>query len=177
MYEPPERTALYRLYDASGQLLYIGISANLEERWKVHAMTKSWWPSVARKEVTWIPSWEQALEEEERAIREEGPRYNGTHNYPLAPFTPTDWPKIEVQRGKTEALVQLIKREIRAKRWLPGQKIPTCRELADATGISRTAANFAIRALQEEEFLLYLPGFGLFVYDGTDLQRRNRVSP
>jgi predicted GIY-YIG superfamily endonuclease len=43
MPEPPERTALYRLYDATDQLLYVGISTNPEERWKTHTMLKSWW--------------------------------------------------------------------------------------------------------------------------------------
>ncbi|MFJ4356886.1 GntR family transcriptional regulator [Streptomyces massasporeus] len=175
MPEPPERSALYRLFDVTDQLLYVGISTNPEERWKTHTMLKSWWNEVAHKTVTWLPSWDEALAQEERVIRDEAPRYNGTHNYPLAPFTPAEWPQISVQRGKTEALVERIRQEIHSGRWLPGQRIPTCQELADATGVSRTTANFAIRALQQEDLLLYLPGFGLFVYDGTDLQRPNRV--
>jgi predicted GIY-YIG superfamily endonuclease len=39
MVDPTERTALYRLRDADGRLLYIGIAKDPERRWKHHSRT------------------------------------------------------------------------------------------------------------------------------------------
>lgn len=72
------RVALYRLYDAAGTLLYVGISANPEQRWKVHSWTKAkpWWPDVARKTVEWHDSPESAALAEHIAIATESPKFN-----------------------------------------------------------------------------------------------------
>lgn len=46
----PHRTAehtIYRIYDASGVLLYLGCTVNVEQRLKAHRR-KPWWPQVAR---------------------------------------------------------------------------------------------------------------------------------
>lgn len=69
-------TALYRLYDASGQLLYVGVTANLRERFGQHASTKQWWGDVARRTVTWLETRDEALTAEAKAILTEAPRYN-----------------------------------------------------------------------------------------------------
>lgn len=41
------RTALYRLYDDSGTLLYVGITNDIDIRWKTHGRHKPWWGVVA----------------------------------------------------------------------------------------------------------------------------------
>lgn len=69
-------TALYRLYDAEGVLLYIGISRDPRIRWYQHAGSKQWWPEVERREVVWHETAEAAVYAERTAIREEMPRYN-----------------------------------------------------------------------------------------------------
>lgn len=73
MPELPERTALYRLYDASDRLLYIGIAKDTKKRWKDHELIQRWWHLVARHTITWLPSREQALAVEEKTVREETP--------------------------------------------------------------------------------------------------------
>jgi predicted GIY-YIG superfamily endonuclease len=73
-------TALYRLYAASGDLLYIGISNNLKVRFAEHAADKHWWPEVARKTAEWHATWEGADEAETLAIRAEKPIHNKRKN-------------------------------------------------------------------------------------------------
>jgi hypothetical protein len=40
-------TTLYRFYDASGRLLYVGIAGNPGRRFAQHGRDKSWWSQVA----------------------------------------------------------------------------------------------------------------------------------
>jgi predicted GIY-YIG superfamily endonuclease len=79
-----EPTALYRLYNADGALLYIGVTDNPERRFKQHRDTKPWWPQVAQKTTEWCPTRLRALAEEATAIEAEAPIYNLEHN-PAAP--------------------------------------------------------------------------------------------
>lgn len=76
----PERTALYHLYDAEEQLLYVGISTYPAVRFKQHAGDKVWWHHVARHEITWLDSRDEALKAEAGAMVEERPLYNGYHH-------------------------------------------------------------------------------------------------
>lgn len=74
------RTALYRLYDEAGVLLYIGISHQPEVRFEQHAKLKEWWPQVARREVEWFDDRPSAAVAEATAIRSEDPEHNGTYS-------------------------------------------------------------------------------------------------
>lgn len=71
-----ERTALYRLYNDSDTLLYVGISHQPEVRWTRHLADKAWWPTVRRFTVDWYATREDALAEETRAIKAERPLHN-----------------------------------------------------------------------------------------------------
>lgn len=72
-----ERPAVYRLYDAAGDLLYIGLTYRKpSHRWREHRATKPWWPQVARKDVAFFDRLELAAAEERRAILAESPRHN-----------------------------------------------------------------------------------------------------
>jgi predicted GIY-YIG superfamily endonuclease len=163
MPETPERTALYRLYDAADALLYIGITKNPKERFYGHAY-KSWWKQVARKDVTWLNAdWRSALKIEAKAIREERPAFNGTHNEPRVPFAAESWPTIEVRYGKSRALAELLRLEIESGRWAPGARVPKRRDLATASGVGEGTADLAYRRLQREGLLQFRPGCGTFV--------------
>ena len=73
-------TFLYRLYDDSGQLLYIGISNSPIRRGSQHIDRQPWAHQVRRQE--WsnpYPTREAALEAERQAIIAEQPRYNIVH--------------------------------------------------------------------------------------------------
>lgn len=78
--ETPVRTALYRLFDRTGALLYIGVSTSPEGRWLHHSENKSWWPEVTRIEFAWHHTRDEALRREAESIRAETPRYNIQHN-------------------------------------------------------------------------------------------------
>src|SRR5687767_1150705 len=67
---------VYRLRDAKGRLLYVGMTSHGFTRWHQHAMTQPWWPDVARIDVEHFPTREDAAQAEENAIRNEAPLYN-----------------------------------------------------------------------------------------------------
>lgn len=84
MWLDDHRTALYRFYDEGGALLYVGITADLEQRRAAHERDKPWWPDVAEKTVEWHDTRLLALAAELEAIRSEAPRHNVTGS-PWAP--------------------------------------------------------------------------------------------
>lgn len=65
--------AVYRLYDGEDRLLYVGVTHNLEERFRTHKRTKLWWLDVARSEHTWMSSRAEAEKAEALAIETEKP--------------------------------------------------------------------------------------------------------
>lgn len=71
-----ERTAVYRFFDATGELLYVGLTNNTTTRWDYHARRKPWWSDVARKTVTWYDDRPTAARVEAQAIRTESPKWN-----------------------------------------------------------------------------------------------------
>lgn len=70
------RTALYRFYDSSHELLYVGISSDPWRRWREHVQTQPWYPQVKHWTSTWYDSEEEARGAELRAISGEHPRFN-----------------------------------------------------------------------------------------------------
>jgi hypothetical protein len=72
--------ALYRFYDATGTLLYVGITAELLRRVKQHEGTKAWWHQVANIAVEHFASRADVLEAEKLAIATECPAFNYHHN-------------------------------------------------------------------------------------------------
>lgn len=75
-----DTTALYRLYDGHGHLLYVGISNDVHGRIRTHRMERTWGPSVADVRVEWFATRAEALAAEANAIRRERPRHNVMHN-------------------------------------------------------------------------------------------------
>lgn len=70
------RTALYRAYDDTGQLLYVGITSSFGRRWEEHSRTKPWWPLTQTQTITWCDSRPAAESAELAAIATENPRHN-----------------------------------------------------------------------------------------------------
>lgn len=71
-------TCLYRLYDRSGRLLYIGITANPPVRFTKHGEDKPWWPEVdhTRTRLVWFDTRPDAEAVELPAVRDERPLHN-----------------------------------------------------------------------------------------------------
>lgn len=72
------RTALYRLHDGAGELLYVGTAVSPRRRWKQHADDKPWWPQVAYADVAWFDTRAEAELREQQVIEEECPPFNRT---------------------------------------------------------------------------------------------------
>lgn len=75
-----ERTALYRLRNADGELIYVGVSSKPQQRWVQHAGDKAWWQEVSDFGQEWFESRTEALAVEAFTIRTESPKYNVLHN-------------------------------------------------------------------------------------------------
>ncbi|MDQ0758737.1 GntR family transcriptional regulator [Streptomyces canus] len=159
----PERTALYRHFDANGDLLYIGISKDPEGRWMAHRGNREPWIHQAVRRIDeWYNSRPEALAAETKAIRAERPPFNGTHNHDDAPFDPASWSAITDQ-AKVPAIAGLIRAEIASERWSPGQRLPSLRTMGEAVGAHMRIVSQASVLLQQEGLLDFRPGLGLFV--------------
>ena len=74
-------TQMYRLYNADGTLLYVGISWSALSRITQHKTDKPWWTTVTRVDITTIPGDRAAAEAAERhAIHTQQPLHNVVHN-------------------------------------------------------------------------------------------------
>ncbi len=69
-------TFLYRLYDGTGRLLYIGITDNVRTRMNGHSNTQPWWEAVTRVIVETHPDRVAAETAEWNAILAEKPVFN-----------------------------------------------------------------------------------------------------
>ena len=171
----PERTALYRLYDADDELLYIGVSKHPELRFEEHRMAGAKWiPKVARRDIAWYSTRREALAAEKAAIETEHPRHNGTYNYDDAPM-PTDWKPVNGP-NKAGQVAGLMRAETETGNWGVGQRIPELKHLAAAAGVSKRTVGVAVKALKVEGFLDFRSGHGLFVGGPPPVTQRTYYS-
>lgn len=135
-----EPTALYRLYDAAGHLLYVGITDNPRERWTLHANDKPWWHEVVRKEVTWFGTRVEAGITELRAIDTEGPRYDRSN--------PKNRISDEERRAQDKAYIetalQMIRNDIESGAFPRATALPREKDLASRYALSRSAVSGAL---------------------------------
>jgi predicted GIY-YIG superfamily endonuclease len=68
--------AVYRMFGAAGELLYIGCSADLGSRFGQHRSVRDWYPQISRITLEWYPGWLEGARAEAAAILAENPRYN-----------------------------------------------------------------------------------------------------
>lgn len=71
----PAVTYVYRFWDHHGALLYVGVTSNLETRFKDHS-GKHWWPQASHSTVEAHPNRALALVAEATAIMDEKPLHN-----------------------------------------------------------------------------------------------------
>lgn len=69
-------TCLYRHFDRTGRLLYVGISLSAAQRTGVHRRYSTWFRQVASITLEWHPSRHVCEAAERQAIRLEKPLYN-----------------------------------------------------------------------------------------------------
>jgi hypothetical protein len=75
-----ETHVLYRFFNATGQLLYVGITMNPPRRFKDHRRVKGWWEEVAGITVENYANRQELAAAERRAIHVERPLYNVVHS-------------------------------------------------------------------------------------------------
>lgn len=75
-----DQTTLYRHFNATGELLYVGISINAFERYKQHAKDKAWINEISSTTYEPCETREIALLAEKLAIKREKPIHNIVHN-------------------------------------------------------------------------------------------------
>ena len=160
----PERTALYRFFDADGRLLYVGVSGNTESRWRQHAESKPWWPDVAEKTTEWLDSRPDALDAERAAIRTEKPLYN--HQNAVSPILAHISPQRlnEVPNGTWrpyEFLAHELRGFVQSGCLRPGDRFPVVRELIELYGVSSVTVQRAMDVLKRQGFAVGRAGFGI----------------
>jgi DNA-binding XRE family transcriptional regulator len=64
------------MFDAAGDLLYVGLSVNYGQRFSNHSKAKPWWLEVVRIDVEHFDSVRAAKTAERTAIATENPRFN-----------------------------------------------------------------------------------------------------
>jgi hypothetical protein len=74
------KTSLYRHYDASGVLLYVGIAKDPLLRSEQHEAQSNWYRFVDRTDIEWFDTRDLASAAERSAITTERPIFNDTHN-------------------------------------------------------------------------------------------------
>ncbi len=91
------RSAVYRLFDANGCLLYVGVTDTVTPRLYGHGRTQPWWSEVdvTRTSISWFGTRDEAEQAEVTAISSEAPKHNvvvvpaGRRSWGGRPWTPT----------------------------------------------------------------------------------------
>lgn len=104
-------TSLYRHFDASGTLLYVGISKGAIARLQAHEGSSHWANQIARVTIARHPTRDAALAAERMAIRSEGPLHNIVHVVVTKPKAEKSPPKPRVD---ISALFDAMQREYNA---------------------------------------------------------------
>jgi GIY-YIG catalytic domain. len=74
-----DASAVYRIYNAADELIYIGMSYEPAVRARVQRREKAWGHEIDRYEVDWHPNRATSQRAEEELIKEFRPRYNVVH--------------------------------------------------------------------------------------------------
>lgn len=97
---------VYRCFDESGRLLYIGYSSDLPRRARQHDAGTEWWPTVAKLRVQVFRTALEATAAERAAIENEGPAFNIQHAGRVSP-APTE--ALRLANGATIRALREVK--------------------------------------------------------------------
>lgn len=165
----PVPTALYRLFGAGYELLYVGASTQPQKRFREHSWTQKWWHLVAHREVgPWLPTFWEARDLEDRVIYAECPRFNGLTTMPGYYREAERYDDTAEEMAVAAAVCAGIERgDLR-----PGDLV-RARSLSEQLGVSPITANHALRALQRSELVLGgRPGYYTVLSDEDRRRRR-----
>jgi excinuclease UvrABC nuclease subunit len=71
-----ETTELYRHFDASGRLLYVGVSLSVLHRLRKHRQSSEWFGEIVTITIARFETRAAALAAEKAAVQTERPRFN-----------------------------------------------------------------------------------------------------
>lgn len=149
------RTALYRFFDADGNLLYVGITHDLEERWGNHRRRQPWWLEVARKGHVWLETRAEAEAAEKKAHREELPRYDKTGLRTVdGRITSARHHADPRAEQEISSAVRLIGKDLREGKYPEWSILPGYSELSDRYRLPLMGITAGLRRLDFMEFLL-----------------------
>jgi predicted GIY-YIG superfamily endonuclease len=74
-----DKPTVYRLYDTTDELAYVGFSEDFLNRMKQHSQTKEWWPQIKRCEFDLYETREEGMAAELELIQLHQPRFNKMH--------------------------------------------------------------------------------------------------
>lgn len=146
-------TAVYRLYDSEGNLLYVGIASHVKRRLYQHATDKTWWLLVATAKVEWFSGRGAAEREEARAIEQEAPRFNARKD-PVTGQIRAPRHDYDIEEAQTR-LVGQLRAELAAGRYPAGEELDR-EEISTRHRIPRVVVGFALNELLRKGELLSL---------------------
>lgn len=136
---------VYRAFDATGHLLYIGCTLDFDRRRAEHMQRRTWARDVHRWETTEYPDQASALAAEEAAIKAEAPEHNAMYNGAGL----TGW---NDERRSSETCLHGHPWDENAKMNAQGLRIcATCERIATWRHDARRGRPYAIRKLAELE--------------------------
>lgn len=74
-----KETTLYRMHNAEGELIYVGVTFDPHTRFGDHRQKKPWWADVATIHVQHFEDRDEARQAEQEMIRKLKPVYNIAH--------------------------------------------------------------------------------------------------
>lgn len=151
-----EPTAVYRLYDASGDLLYVGISKHPEKRFIEHEQIKFWWHQVARKTIDWYPSRPEAVAVEDTAILTENPRHDRTWRMSGSVARKHGIRRVVEHDQEAARVVDQLRQAIESGQYEVGDRLPGYRGIGELFGVSKTTACRVVTALVDDGLVLNL---------------------
>jgi hypothetical protein len=109
---PEMPTALYRIFGAGGEMLYLGISVNPRKRFTEHRR-EPWWVLARTHTIEWIQDRVEAERKERLAIATENPIWNREHKDPATRMPASAWSASERERlNKIEAAGKAVRAEL-----------------------------------------------------------------
>jgi hypothetical protein len=100
--------SVYRYYDRSGVLIYVGVTSRGIARNREHNRSRPWWSYVTRQEVDHLPDRPAALARERELIERYWPPFNTQHN----PHAATIRDEYE-RHGARPAAAESVRRQVR----------------------------------------------------------------
>jgi len=102
MNEITQQTALYRHFDKSGSLLYVGISLDAVQRLSQHSANQPWAGDIASVTIEKFVTRQDAITAERVAIQTECPKHNGTYGESLRLMAAPEFKAIRKRLGLSQ---------------------------------------------------------------------------